>query len=229
VNVRRSLKGPKILWIFTAALLGISLATFDALAHKVNLFAYVEGDRVIVEGYFSASSRAQDCLVQVFDERGKIIHSGKTDTKGIFSFRLQELPDFTGGLKIVLEAGMGHKTEYTLSASDIPKPRQEEQPKESRVPVNEPKDAARPAALESSPPPDGQALTAAIEKIMDRKLEPIVGMLSNQQKLLLEEKHSGPSVQEIIGGIGWIIGMVGIAAFLSARNRADKATCDKGR
>ena len=86
-------------------MLGLCLAGIQAQAHKVNVFAYVEGDRVVIEGYFSASVRAQNCSVEVLDESGKRLRGGKTDQKGIYTFKLTDLPAFTGGLQIVLDVG----------------------------------------------------------------------------------------------------------------------------
>jgi nickel transport protein len=37
---------------------------------------------------------------------------------------------------------------------------------------------------------------------------------------LLEDKQGGPRINDIIGGIGWIVGMVGLAAFFWGRNRS---------
>ncbi len=78
--------GNKDVMICMAATLGMILMTMPALAHKVNVFAYVEGDSVVVEGYFGGNVKAQDCPVEVYDEGGKKIHEGKTDKKGIYSF-----------------------------------------------------------------------------------------------------------------------------------------------
>ena len=109
-----------MLVICVAATLGTLIVNVPAMAHKVNVFAYVEGDRVVVEGYFGGKVKAQDCPVEVFDEGGKKILEGKTDKKGLYSFKLADLPAFSGSLKIVLVAGMGHKADYTLSAADLP-------------------------------------------------------------------------------------------------------------
>ena len=49
--------------------------------------------------------------------------------------------------------------------------------------------------------------------LMDDKLAPLIRMQANLQKLMLEDKFSGPKMTDIIGGIGWIMGLFGIAAF----------------
>ncbi|MBI5251107.1 MAG: hypothetical protein HY912_16585 [Desulfomonile tiedjei] len=213
---------PRIFAVLMVTMMGMCVMAVQAQAHKVNLFAYVEGDRVIVEGYFSAKSRAQDCLVEVFDEGGKKIHEGKTDEKGMYSFKLGDFPAFTGGLKIVLEAGMGHKTEYTLSVSDIPGSAKKDGHPTEQPGKNQPEALPGPPVGGSAQVADQAALIAAMEKALEKKLEPIVKMLGNQERLLLEEKYGGPRINDIVGGIGWIVGMVGMAAFFVGRNRSGK-------
>jgi nickel transport protein len=219
-------------------MLTILLVHMPARAHKVNLFAYVEGDQVVVEGYFSKDARAQDCLVQVFDQQGKKLLEGKTDKKGMYYFKLADLPSLSGGLKIVLEAGMGHRADYTLSDDDLPKsvkkqaepekpaqPEEQVQSQEQEKPSREatPQDSSSSApAMQGAEKPvvDQAALTAALEAALDKKLAPITRMMAKQEQLLLEEKFGGPKMTDIIGGIGWIVGMVGIAGFFWGSKRS---------
>ena len=223
-----------------ALMLALSMLTASrAVAHKVNVFAYVEGDRVIVDGYFSGGVKAQNSNVEVFDDQGKKLIQGKTDTKGAYSFRLQDLPAFAGGLKIVLDAEMGHRGEYNLAAGDIPVQAVQSKGQESPpVPVATEKAVEKSVqstpreSVEANTPPstvlqpqamDEALLKRILESVLDKKLEPIVRMLGNQEKLLLEEKFSGPKMTDIIGGIGWILGLGGIAAFaLSFKRKSNK-------
>lgn len=228
----------------SATLVALCLMSMQAQAHKVNVFAYVEGDTVVVEGYFSGNAKAMDCPVEVFDAGGKKVHEGKTDRKGGYSFRLADLPAFSGGLRIVLEAGMGHKAECTLSAADIPSTvKQEPSPKDqapkgeppkaqppTELPPREqprPKDKSEeapsgPAVAAPSPAVDQAALTAALETAMDKKLEPVIRMLGKQERLLLEQQQGGPKMTDIVGGIGWIMGLAGLAAYFKSRGRSAK-------
>jgi nickel transport protein len=174
---------------------------------------------VVVEGYFSASVKAKDCPVEVFDERAKKIHEGKTDQKGTYSFKTTDLPAFTGGLRIVLEGGMGHKAKYTLKASDIPgsvakAPLPKDQPRTNQSEVT-----PETAVVGSTQIVDQAALMTAVEAAVDKKLDPLVKMLGKQEKLLLEQKYGGPRLSDVVGGIGWIVGLVGLAAFFWGRNR----------
>lgn len=85
-------------------LLGL-LAASDALAHKVTIFAWVEGDTVHTESKFSGGRRVKDGKVEVFDPAGTRLLEGRTNDNGEFSFKAPQVSD----LKVLLTAGMGHQ------------------------------------------------------------------------------------------------------------------------
>ncbi len=60
---------------------------------------------------------------------------------------------------------------------------------------------------------DQKALIDSMGTLMDNKLAPLIRMQANLQKLMLEDKFSGPKFTDIIGGVGWIMGLFGIVAF----------------
>ena len=99
-----------------AVVLGISvLLNGNVYAHRVNLFAWVEGDTVFVECKYPDGTRVHEGVIRVFDSAGKELLTGKTNEKGEFSFKTPKQDD----LKIVLEAGMGHRAEWPLSKQDL--------------------------------------------------------------------------------------------------------------
>ena len=93
----------------------VLLVTGNALAHKVNLFAYVEGQTVFTESYFPDGRPVEEGKILVYDSQDNLLLTGATDTEGLFDFAAPKVDD----LKIVLEAGMGHRTEFTLSQTDL--------------------------------------------------------------------------------------------------------------
>jgi len=184
--------------LFLASILVIS-NNLPALAHKVIIFAWVEGDTVFTESKFSGGREATGARVLVFDRAGKQLLEGKTNNKGEFSFKIPKLTD----LRIVLNAGMGHKAEWRIPESEI---------KEAGG-VSEKKRAG-----ESSQPIDvglsKEEIKELIEESLDRKLRPIVRMMT-------ESQSKGPSITEIVGGIGYIFGLMGVAIYF--KNRGKKA------
>ncbi len=185
-----------LLILFTASLFVISIS-IPALAHKVTIFAYVEGDTIFTESKFSGGKRAINAQILVFDRQGKQLLEGKTNDKGEFSFKIPKVAD----LRIVLNAGMGHRAEWRIPESEI----------KQAIGAAENKGApgsSQPIAVSLGK----EEIKELIEDSLDRKLRPIVRMMA-------ESQSKGPSVTEIIGGIGYIFGLMGVALYFMSRGK----------
>jgi nickel transport protein len=91
------------------------LAGGTALAHKVNLFAYVESGTVHTESYFPDGRPVEKGRVTVYDSRDQLLLEGETDDQGLFSFPVPKVED----LRIVLDATMGHRASFTLKKAEV--------------------------------------------------------------------------------------------------------------
>lgn len=96
-------------------LLAILLLPSVVLAHKVNIFAYVEGGTVYCETYFPDGRSVVNGKVQVFDSQDRLLLTGQTDDKGLFQFAVPKIDDLT----LVINASMGHKNKFLLKKSAI--------------------------------------------------------------------------------------------------------------
>ncbi|MGD2029681.1 MAG: hypothetical protein PVG86_07045 [Desulfobacterales bacterium] len=183
--------------IISLAAIIIAGSHVPALAHKVIIFAWVEGDTVFTESKFSGGKKAIHAPVVIFDKDGKKLLEGKTDNKGEFSFKVPKVTD----LKIVLNAAMGHKAEWTVPESEI----REASSILEKKSVVEP---SGPIAVGLSK----EEVQKIVENSLDKKLRPILKMIS-------ESRNTKPSLTEIIGGIGYIFGLMGIALYFISRNK----------
>jgi nickel transport protein len=95
--------------------LGSGVMGGTALAHKVNLFAYVEAGTVYTESYFSDGRPVENGQVSVFDSQDRLLLEGATDKEGLFRFPVPKVDDLT----IVLDATMGHKNRFKLKKADV--------------------------------------------------------------------------------------------------------------
>ncbi len=86
-----------------------------ALAHKVNLFAYVEAGKIYTESYFPDGLPVENGKVLVYDSQDNLLLKGVTDKKGLFSFAVPKVDDLT----IVIEATMGHKNSFKLKKAEV--------------------------------------------------------------------------------------------------------------
>ncbi len=103
-----------LLWVICFLFLRIEPAD----AHRVVVFARVEGDTVYVESKFSGGKRVKAGKIIVTDPQGNELLSGTTDENGEFSFKVPKKSE----LRIVLMAGTGHRGEWTIAAGEIEMP-----------------------------------------------------------------------------------------------------------
>jgi len=185
-------------------------------AHKVTIFAWVEGDIIHTQSKFSGGKRVKNAPVLVYDSKDVLLLEGKTDENGMFSFKI---PKKTA-LKIVLKAAMGHMAVWKL--------RDEEFGRAESSPPVEPTGMKAPLEIESGPADieekgespgaskmflDRRQIQEIIDASLDRKLRPITEMLADAM-------DREPGITEIIGGIGYIFGLVGVALYFSNRKRS---------
>jgi nickel transport protein len=191
--------------MFTAAIFSLVFVTAPeiARAHKVSIFAWVESDTVYTLSKFSGGKKVKKGRIVVYDPEGKKLLDGLTDDQGEFAFKI---PQETA-LRVELVAGAGHKGYWLVPLEEIvgtPAPNSDG--------IAEKAPTGKSAEKDRITGSDDARLQAAIETALDKKLKPVM-------RLLAESKQSGPSLTEILGGIGYIIGLVGIAAYFKSRQK----------
>ena len=189
-------------------LIGLSMlmGPMTAHAHKVTIFAWSEGDRIFTESKFSGGKRVKGGVVTVVDSEGNQLLEGRTDDQGQFSFKTPKVDDLT----VVLYAGMGHANSGQLSAAEVGAPGGDDDRAE--------KAPARTVA-QSSPNKipqteacglDAHAVESIVARQLELKLQPLTRMLASAQS-------QGPTASDIFGGIGYILGLVGVGAYMRYR------------
>ena len=179
-------------WVLGFIVLSVLLCTGrPAIAHRVMIFAWEEGGIIHTKSKFSGGKTVKEGKIIVSDLFGNQVLEGKTDNKGEFFFKAPE----NTGLKIVLQAGMGHRAEWTMSGEEA----RESISKRESQPVSG-------AGLSTD------EIESAIERAIDKKLKPVI-------RILVEERESSPSVRDILGGIGYILGLVGIGSYFHYRRK----------
>jgi len=176
----------------------------SAHAHRITVFAWVEGDRVHTESKFAGGKPVSGGKIVVLDSTGQQLLAGTTDTKGQFSFTAPQQPPFT----IESHAGAGHKGHWMVTAEDM-----KDHALHSHATIPAPPKTA------STDSPEVQTLTAQdieaiVAKTLDQKLAPIHKAIVRQEQM---EKNS---VRDIFAGLGYILGLVGVGAYAHYRKRS---------
>lgn len=190
-------------------ILGLILGSLQpAMAHKVRVFAYTSGDTVVAEAYIGSNQPLRQARVVVTDTpENELILEGQTDDSGQFRFSRPQLTP-NQGLTITVHAGQGHQGQWTLLPEDLG---QEGDSEAAGADKAQPSQSAAVGTLEAPlTVEDRQQLAELVARAVAREVEPLKVMLA-------KEMNRGPSMQEIIGGIGWLVGIGGLLAALKMK------------
>ena len=207
----------KILILIPLCLGAIPLIFNSASAHRVNVFAWVDGDTIRVESKFSGGKKIKAGKVLVTDSHGAELLAGSTSNQGEYSFKVPKQSD----LRIIVMAGQGHQGEWTIREAELQGTVSEKTPQaglsknnfpgQTNVGVHKSDDLATEVAGRRIDP---EELKSLIESVLDRKLQPVTKMLADMQQ-------KGPGIKDIFAGIGYILGLVGIAAYIQNRKKKE--------
>lgn len=190
----------------------LTLCIFSAVpvaAHKMRLFAY--GNATTISGEAAFGSRpAKNIEVVVSNEAdGTTLVTTLTDELGNFTFAVPgEAVENRFNLLIIANAGEGHRSQWRLAAEEyLPASTTETagpaEPRPSQ-PVHPRPQANQQVAITE------EQLKAIVDQSVAEQLRPL-----QRQLLLLSEKKT--TLQDIIGGIGYILGLAGIAAYMRSK------------
>lgn len=180
-------------------------------AHRLNVFAWLENDRIIVECNFGEKRPARNAKVSVFDSADNaLLDSGMTNNEGQFVFDVPTAIANGHGLIIVVNAGDGHQNEWRMEASELYAAASltagfaEAKLQEEKT--------AKPSSIATHLPPlSANYLTREEAKsLLESSLGPI-------RQELAKLNNKAPSLSDIIGGLGWIMGLVGIALYFKSK------------
>lgn len=180
-----------------------------AVAHKTTIFAWVEGDTVYTQSKFSGGRKAKQAAVEVYDGEGNKLLEGKTDDRGEFSFKLPKKAE----LRVVLLAGEGHRGEWIIPLAEI----EGVETTPDRSSQSETPRMAKESSRNDSPSISPAAIEEAVEKALDKKLKPLLSRMAEYR-----QKETETRITDIIGGIGYILGLVGIGAYFNYRKKKTK-------
>lgn len=165
-------------------------------AHGVKLLASVKEGRISGQGYFVGGGPVMNRPLSLRDQQGKEIQTGQSDGQGKFQIVLPpDLPE--GDYTLLLLAGQGHQAQSLIRITSAHPPGG---------------GSALRTAARGSPPPE--SLLTGLEQIENRLagLEEKIGQLQ-----LAQAQDSEITLEKIISGLGYIMGLLGLATYLRCR------------
>jgi len=188
--------------------LAVAIAS-PAWAHKVILSCYPAGDVIEGELGFSSGDMAADTVVEVFDPDGNKLGETTTNADGYFVYTpTQAVPHvFRANL------GAGHVGEYVMPVADLPAGLAS-----GDAPTPTPTEAVASGADAAEGP--GMAITPEVTDMIAEAVRNEMRPL-RREIAAYKEHHD---VQTILGGVGYIFGLFGLAFFLMARRQGRSGT-----
>ncbi len=194
---------PSVIIHYLLPLLLILGPALPALAHRIQVIAYPSENEIIVEATVGNNNEPVLTGSEVTvskGTKGTILLQGQTDSQGRFKFPIPALEPNTD-LLITVNSGLGHLGSKTLTAEELGPQRSAETEKTTSVVQNTKKVSCS---------PEDQRLADLVAEAVGREIEPLKHMLA-------KEMDSGPSMRDIIGGIGWLVGIGGLLAALKKK------------
>ena len=175
------------------------LLVSSASAHEMNIFVQrVEGQTIQGKVYFKDGAAAQDIEVLAADPAGATIGTTRTDAEGLFAIKAQYRCDHT----LTGRTADGHETRKpaVVKAAQL----SADLPLRGDATAAAPVIAIAPAEGSAAAPQAVEALSAQLDQVREQ----------------LDRLENTTRFRDILGGIGYILGLSGIAFYLLARRAA---------
>jgi nickel transport protein len=190
-----------------------------ANAHKLRIFAWPEGDIIYGETAFSGDRKPKNAEITIQDAASHtILLTTRTDEQGKFNFTVPQKAVVEHlDLLLVVNAGEGHRGEWPMEAAeyltlastpDIAGVKESTPTVAQDIPSSS-ADTSNAVLI------DEQLLRRIVDEELEKKLTPL-------RRILAESKDSSPGLRDILGGIGYILGLAGILAWLQAKKQRKK-------
>jgi nickel transport protein len=200
--------------LLLAALIAFMVTASSALAHRLNVFASVDGEKIVGYAYFPGGGRAHNAKIRILDDAGQLLGETTTDKNGDFSYIAQRRCEHI----IVVESGDGHEGRWVIAADELPEslpgPQTTDGASDATPALStthDPPANAEPTAAAPTPI-DRQLLASLIDKELSRQIRPL--------REQLDQYENQTRIRDILGGIGYIIGLGGLAFFLTGRRKS---------
>jgi len=187
----------------------LALTPGPALAHRIQVVSYPSNNAIVVEATIGRDEPVppgSEVSVRQGLE-GNILLQGQTDAQGQFRFPVPALKAGTS-LVINVNAGEGHMGTSYLNAADMSSA-QEGKSNSAGASEEETNQISqtKPVVLTL----EEQRLNRLVSQAVAREIEPLKHMLA--QKL-----DDRPTLRDIIGGLGWLVGIGGLLMALKKKS-----------
>lgn len=182
-------------------------------AHSVYIFAWFDGEQICTESYFTKSSKVRGGEVVMQGVNGETLGKGVTDQEGLLCF---PLPDKAQSLEFSVLAGAGHKGSFILEKHEVAaalsasaqtgQDTAQGHKADTPAPEGQTEGTAKDYPANTKSTPEGTTISEPLlRQIVREELRRELGPLRQYLAEKLEDKT--PGFKDIVGGIGWLLGL----------------------
>ena len=179
-----------------------------AWAHKLFVFASVQGKAIHGEAYYQDGSPAQNVRIAGLVLDGDTLDTTTTHAEGKFTYH----PRSRRAHRFVADAGFGHRAEYTVAAEELPSDLSEGRAADPKPDTG--LGSAAPARERGIPDGSPEDLAAEVQAL-GQQIAAMRGDLVKWQAAL--------RLQDVLGGVGYILGILGVMSYFLAGRRRNRA------
>lgn len=185
--------------LFALGALGFLLLPMWAAAHGLQVAAFADGARIEGSVYEPGGRPVSDARVTVRARDGRLLAELESDARGRFVYRA------TGDADLLIRAETldGHAAEWTVTADEMAGIESGPEAVGGSLHGTE---SARGEGLEPSP-----ELETLVERAVARQVRPL-----REQLIAYEDRVR---LRDLLGGIGYILGLAGLALWWRSRGR----------
>ena len=233
--------GPLLRITLAVLILAVTWGASSAFAHRLQVFAAANGDLIEGSAYFAGGAPAAGVDVLIEDASGSVLAELSPSADGSFRYRAMTPAKHV----VVARSGDGHRAEWTVRAAELAPAFVGSATSQSVTTAGPGAHVASahrlgPATVQLSTPlaqtqtqtesqPQTQAvdvstvdqsgidpaLIAALELAVARQLRPL------REELAVARSRA--SLRDVLGGIGYIIGLAGLALWWRTRGAGSRA------
>lgn len=197
----------------------LALLPMQAFAHRLNVFAYSQADQVCVEASFQGGRPAMNSDVKFINKAGQVFLSAKTSEDGKVCMALPAGFE-PSPLTVIVNAGEGHENRWTLNKEDFSQFIGEK--KDASVTLVPPDSAKKPVERNSDQDPKIYSQKQLDEAIRKTREDAELNYIAPLRKQLAEASQPKITWKDIFGGIGWLVGLGGLFAWITTRKPKNK-------
>lgn len=186
---------PNVFISFVALICLLGVPT--VYAHKIKLFATAEGLQIQGYAYFVGGERIPHLPVTVQDKQGKLLGKTVTDAQGTFHYTATRPIEHQFNVQTI----DGHQARYTLAATEL----------QTTTNVSSTTVLPEDTLATSHSRTKQTHCDLAFENMLNHAIRPLREQLDAYQTKIW--------LHDIIGGIGYIFGIMGLILYLNQRGK----------